>query len=964
MSMDALTAQALKSLLEEAPPKLQEQLALLAGQAVGDRTTSDGLEKCLSEAIDLLQLMHTWTGAGEHSLRDTDLVSGEEADALLKGVGEEVSAAQGSGLSADDVSMLATLESDRPLGDSLETSHAEDMMQKVADDEAATYEMSAADGGSLSEPSETDDARSSLLSDEDARARLAEMDGLSNVVVAKVPKPQDEISDADAEAMLAQMDGEQSSSGADSEEMSDADAEAMLAQMDGEQSSSGGDSEEMSDADAEAMLAQMDGEQSSSGGDSEEMSDADAEAMLAQMDGSASGAKIAKSSGSGDGSGSSVSATSGEGSSAEDDAEALLAKLGGDDDDSGSAVQEGQGASEAVTVDGYEVTEVEEWEPNDFQTDPDMVNDFNVNSDEIMESLDEQLLKLEQDPESKAIIEEIFRAAHTLKGAAGMFGFRGLERVMHRMENLFDLVRKEKLSPTAEIVDVMFEGLDVIRILLGACKEGKPCGAKTGEMVMRLEMLADGKNPPGIKPQESSQEVEQPSEETKIVAKQVTKDTRTENDAAEPKKKGGAASEKKKEQSTIRVDLNRLDALVNLVGELVIDRTRFVTIEEELRTMHPEVKLSGNISETVLLFGRHMNEIQDIIMKVRMVPIGNAFNKYPRIIRDLSKQLGKKITLHISGENAELDKTLVEQIGDPLIHLIRNSCDHGVELPDVRVESGKSEMGNIWLSAHQEGNHIVITIEDDGKGIPAEIIRKKGIEKGLISEDDKLSNREIFNLIFEPGFSTAEQVTNVSGRGVGMDVVKKQIMKLKGLLEVDSEQGKGTTITIRLPLTLAIVQSLLVRAKEEVFAIPLSSVIESIRIEPSEIQKVGDADVIKLRDKVLPLMYLHQELNLTDKKRSIVRFIHDASITEKERRSLRKGEKYFVVVVGQPDRPFGILVDQLLNQQEMVIKSMGRVMKDVSCVAGGAVLGNGEVVLVLDIPELEESFRSKSRMAA
>lgn len=348
-------------------------------------------------------------------------------------------------------------------------------------------------------------------------------------------------------------------------------------------------------------------------------------------------------------------------------------------------------------------------------------------------------------------------------------------------------------------------------------------------------------------------------------------------------------------------------------------------------------------------------------MKVRMVPIGNAFNKFTRVIRDLSRSLDKKIDLIITGETAELDKTLVEQIGDPLIHLIRNSCDHGIELPDVRKASGKNPTGKIFLSAHQEGNQIIIKIEDDGKGMDPAVIRRKAVEKGLISEETVLSDRDSLNLIFEAGFSTAEQVTNISGRGVGMDVVKKQIMKLKGILELDSAPGRGTTTTIRLPLTLAIVQSLLVRARGETFAIPLNSVIESIRIAPKDIQRVGDVEVYKLRDTVLPLIHLDEAMTLASKEGSISDLLKRKSSL---RRNRVKTDRFFVVVVGQPDRPTGIVVDQLLNQQEMVIKSMGPLMRNIPCVAGGAVLGHGEVVLVLDIAELEAASRGRSRMQA
>lgn len=707
----------------------------------------------------------------------------------------------------------------------------------------------------------------------------------------------------------------------------------------------GAANQELSDDEALRLLAEMDGpvtEQAApaptttADTTAKELSDEEAMRLLAEMDAPAASPTPAPAA---------ALPSAAKAASAADEAAALLAALGGDDghDEARTpAPKEEQGHDD----DHEDFGEIQEWEANDFQNDPDMLNDFNTNCDETMQKIDETILRMEQEPENKELIEEIFRGAHTLKGAAGMFGFRALERVMHRTENLFDLIRKGKLHPSSDVVDVMLESMDTMRALLNAVKAGKPCGIKTGHVVKALTLVARGKR----------------------VAKAATgaseaKASHGEGGSAATPKPGATGSDKKNEVSTIRVDLERLDALVNLVGELVIDRGRFASIEEELRTNHPQVKLHGNLSETVQIFGRHMNEFQDIIMKVRMVPIGNAFNKFTRVVRDLSKQLDKKIDLHISGESAELDKTMVEQIGDPLIHLIRNSCDHGIETPADRRNKGKSEVGNIYLSAAQEGNHIVIKIEDDGKGIPVEVIRKKGIEKGLIKEDDKLSQRDIFNLIFEPGFSTAEKVTNVSGRGVGMDVVKKQIMKLKGLLEIDSVKDRGTTISIRLPLTLAIVQSLLVSAKSETFAVPLSSVIESIRIEPKDIQRVGDAEVIKLRDKVLPLMHLDEALRLERKASSLPELLRTRQAgSHCDLR--RKHGKLFVVVVGHADRPFGIVVDQLLNQQEMVIKPMGSLMRHIPCVAGGAVLGNGEVVLVLDVPELEQSFSTKARNAA
>ena len=751
-----------------------------------------------------------------------------------------------------------------------------------------------------------------------------------------------------------------------SADISDDEARKLLAQMDGLDSPApiSKTSEEISDDEARKLLAQMDGLDSPAptSTTSEEISDEEARKLLAQMDGIATPAKTAQ-----------VTKTA----LSDDDAIMIMTHGDGVEQTAQPASPKPAPAPAKPAVaqtahadnqgdEAFECTEIEEWEKNDFQTDPDMVNDFITNADDLMQSLDDQILSLEQDPTSKEIIESIFRAAHTLKGAGGMFGFRAIERVMHRMESMFDKIRKGQMTPNSDVIDLVFRGLDTLRALLQAVRDKKPCGIKTGEIVKHLTMAAAGKVISGGRVGSAQQAASAPVKSSEVAGDAPVSAAPAVSAEGGGEAKSGAPSAKQKDPSasTIRVDLDRLDALVNLIGELVIDRTKFVSIEEELRTHHPNVKLSGNIAETVQLFGRHMNEIQDIIMKVRMVPIGNTFSKYPRIVRDLAKSLDKKINLHISGESAELDKTLVESIGDPLVHLIRNSCDHGVESPEDRVKAGKDPTGNIYLSARQEGNSVMIEIRDDGKGINPDIIKRKAIEKGVISPEAKLTRRDILNLIFEPGFSTAEKVTNVSGRGVGMDVVKKTIMKLKGMLDIESEVGKGTTLTIHLPLTLAIVQSLLVNIRNEIFAIPLSSVIESIRINESEIQKVGDAQIIKLRNKVLPLLHLDKVLHLDAKRDTMSAMIAQRRNTLAAHRMARpesKNKKHFVVVVGQQDRPFGIVVDYLLNQQEMVIKSMGNIMSDIPAVAGGSVLGNGEVVLVLDILELQDSISAKNR---
>ncbi len=750
-------------------------------------------------------------------------------------------------------------------------------------------------------------------------------------LAAQAPLQEEEasISDDDAKMLLAEMDTPASSKEA---ELDAAEAQ-MLAAMDGANSEA-----EMSDDEAQMLLADMDGSSPAASSSKAEMSDDEAKMLLADMDGSAPTAKDEID---------------------DDEAKRLLALMDAPApavvqaavivEAPKPAVETKQEAPKASEIDEEEVSEIEEFGQNEFASDPEMVKDFINNSDELMNTLDEQILLLEQNPTEGSIIEEIFRAAHTLKGAAGMFAFRGIERVMHRMENYFDSVRKGKLAVNSQSIDIIFKTMDILRTLLDAVKAGQPSGVATVPIVKELNALCSG----NLSKLQQSAPAKKAEPEV-AAAKEDHEKPQKEDD--------GKAKAKKAEQSTIRVDLKRLDALVNLVGELVIDRTRFISVEEELINKGPSPRLAGRMSETVQLFGRHMNEVQDIIMNVRMVPIGNAFNKFPRVVRDLARSLNKEIDLVIEGEATELDKTIVEQIGDPLVHLIRNAVDHGVEMPEDRVKKGKSAKGTIHLIARQEGNQIAIEIRDDGKGMDPDILRRKGIERGLIREDAVLSEREIFSLIFESGFSTAQAVTNISGRGVGMDVVRKEISKLKGFIDIESKVGQGSVFSIKLPLTLAIVQSLIVRVKKEVFAIPLSTVVESIRIEPKEIQLVGGTEIIRRRNQVIPLFRLDDALVLSEKENDFWYGQEELEVATQPQDG--RAERLFVVVVGQADRRFGIVVDNLINQQEMVIKPIGELMQDIPCVAGGAILGNGEVVLVLDLADLELMFRAKTRQQA
>jgi two-component system chemotaxis sensor kinase CheA len=911
MSMDALTNAALDNLQKIALPKLMQILSTLHGQRQTDRSMVPEEKASLKEALDLLQLVLRWAEDQDSKVNPTEL-------------------------SPNDADMIADLEA-------FESASEVKSIQLGGNDEISPEDaamMDAVDGVQNSEN------------------RLADSEGAE----------QNDIEIASGDDSLTSSD------------MSDEEARRLLADMDAPttQTAQTSSDDTMSDDEARKLLADMDAPATSEGSVSTEMSDEEARRLLTDMDTPAQDPVIAMPTVAPRPQ--QINIVSKPAPSADDEALALLAAMGGLDEStsksathptSSTVLQAKSSPSIPAPVPKHEdetpahddIGEISEWESNDFASDPEMMNDFTTNSADIMQNLDDTVLRLEQDPTNKETIEEIFRAAHTLKGAAGMFGFRAIERVMHRMENLFDNVRKGKLVPNADTIDAVFQGLDCLKKLLAAVLAQRPSGIKTAPIVRMLELASAGK-PTGAS-RAGASATSQP--QIAATAAPAPSDDHSSNVPQVGHAPGGGGSKKKSEAaSTIRVDLERLDALVNLIGELVIDRTRFVNIDESLRIQAPHLKLAGSMTETLQQFGRHMNEIQDIIMKVRMVPVGSVFNKYPRIVRDLARQLGKQIDLVVEGEETEFDKTLVEQIADPLVHLIRNACDHGVETPDIRQASGKSPNGTVTLSARQEGNHIIIQITDDGKGMDVARIKAKGIEKGLITADQTLTDRDIFNLIFEPGFSTAEKVTTVSGRGVGMDVVKKQIAKLKGMVEITSAPGKGSTITIQLPLTLAIMQSLLVGIQEEVLAIPLSSVVESIRIKPSEIQKVGDSEVIKLRNTVLPLMYLDEVLGLESKNRNYWYRHHDQASIQSvvQKRRQKRSERMYVVVVGTAERRYGLVVDALLNQQEMVIKPLGPLMRGTPCVAGGAVLGNGEVVLVMDIPEIETYYRSKKRTHA
>ena len=642
-----------------------------------------------------------------------------------------------------------------------------------------------------------------------------------------------------------------------------------------------------------------------------------------------------------------------------------------------------------------------------------ILQDFLVEAFELIEQLDQDLVELESNPEDLELLNGIFRVAHTVKGASSFLNFDVLTHLTHHMEDVLNKARHGELAITADIMDVILESVDLMKALLETIRDTSAdagidvsaCVAKldkitggdgnvespvavaqpeqtTPEVVeveadsdepdyenmsdedveaeierllaqrqeedrkKREAKIAAGEKVPSLEPEEEPEEMEEKPKKEEPKAKPAPAPTpakTTQASSAKQEAPKAAAPAKKAPatvEQTIRVDVKRLDHLMNLIGELVLAKNRLIKINDDVEARYEGEEFLEELNQVVSIVSIVTTDLQIAVMKTRMLPVGKVFNKFPRMIRDLSRELNKKIELEISGEDTELDKSLVEEIGDPLVHIIRNSCDHGIENPEDRVKSGKPELGTIKLKAYNEGNQIVIQIDDDGKGLDASMLKSKSLEKGIITEKeaDNMSEKEAFNLIFKPGFSTAASVTNVSGRGVGMDVVKTNIEKLNGLIDIDSEVGKGTSIKLKIPLTLAIIQALLVGVQEEHYAIPLASVLETVRISKDEIYTVEGKNVMRLRDEVLSL-------------------VHIGDIFEVER-ILDTSEHAYVVVLGLGTSKLGLIVDSLVGQEEIVIKSLGEYLKGIEGVAGATIRGDGGVTLIVDVVALMEMARN------
>ena len=616
-----------------------------------------------------------------------------------------------------------------------------------------------------------------------------------------------------------------------------------------------------------------------------------------------------------------------------------------------------------------------------------IIHEFLIESNENLSQLDQDFVELEQRPDDNNLLSSIFRTIHTIKGTCGFLGFDTLESVTHRAENLLSQLRDGEKSLTPEMTTLLLDTVDVVkgiltqiedngvegednyeplRVRLQAACDGKPAGSQgtAGDAPIQasettgpaLEQAAaseqpeavssDGEPAPAVEPSESSEVAgpEPTSSEAPPApaaappasgppAASASAPAPPENSKSSVEKPGSRAAESNVSRrsiadSTIRVDVDLLDKLMNQAGELVLARNQIL--------QHAASQDDPLLTATSQRLNLITTELQAAVMKTRMQPIGLLWNKFPRVVRDLAHSVGKQIRLEMEGAETELDKTIIESIKDPLTHIVRNSCDHGIESPEERTARGKPPVGVLRMRAFHEGGQVNIEIIDDGNGLDPQKLKAKVIQKGLLTPDqlDSMNDRELMSLIFLPGFSTAAKVTNVSGRGVGMDVVKTNIEKIGGAVDLNSRLGHGTTLKIKIPLTLAIIPALVVSCRSDRFAIPQVSLLELVRLEgetaQAAIEWVHGSPVYRLRGKLLPLLYLNKILSYPDQDSSGRDIVN-------------------IVVLRADERTFGLVVDGIHDTQEIVVKPLNNLLKGLDCYAGATVMGDGRVSLILDV---------------
>jgi two-component system chemotaxis sensor kinase CheA len=559
--------------------------------------------------------------------------------------------------------------------------------------------------------------------------------------------------------------------------------------------------------------------------------------------------------------------------------------------------------------------------------DPELIADFIVESREHLRAIEQNVLAMEQDRSRMDPIHAMFRAFHTIKGIAGFLEFHSIRDVSHETETLLDLARNSKLALTPGVIDVILESADylsreITRIEAG----GAGVSAPVRDLVSRITAVIEGT-------------------ETQVTEPQVEKDLTLLSEAmpieeADPiaaapaaVKSGGTRRNGAPATTTIKVDTTKLDFLVDAIGEM--------TIAQSLIRHHPDLTKaqSATLMRNIAQLTRITSEVQKIAMSMRMVPVGNLFQKMARLVRDLCRRFGKQAELVTWGDDTELDRNIVEELADPLMHMVRNSLDHGVETVEQRLAAGKPATAKVELRAAHQGGHILIEIADDGRGINRDAVLRKALDRGLIQPGANPTDNEVFALIFEPGFSTAEKITDISGRGVGMDVVKKQIQKLRGVIETHSTPGRGTTFRLKLPLTLAIIEGLVVGVGQDRYIVPIFTVKEMLRPTPGMVSTIENRrEIALIRDRVLPVVRLHKKFSVKPD-------------SEDPLESL-------LIIAESQEAEFCLMVDKLIGKQEVVIKSLGESLQNIKGVAGGAILGDGRVALILEMNALFNSGKT------
>lgn len=576
--------------------------------------------------------------------------------------------------------------------------------------------------------------------------------------------------------------------------------------------------------------------------------------------------------------------------------------------------------------------------------DREMLNEFCIEGRELLQHVEQGVLKLEENPRHKETLNQVFRAFHNFKGGAGFLGIDPIKDVAHQLESLLDAARKDELPIDREVIEMILAGGDVLQRYIGAIAMqlsagdsfGQPIHVVTGPLMQRVQQCLLGQKtqpdlalaaltaPVLVQPMTGAPHLspDLPPAPAPALAPQAL--SRPPAPVALPVKPSQPVATRKESLSSfVKLDTRKLDALVDLMGELVIAQSMVV--------QHPQVQSQQNreLDRHLRQLARITSDLQHNAMSLRMVPIRSVFQKMMRLVRDLAASQNKQVQLHLSGEDTEMDRNIVEELADPLLHMMRNAVDHGIETPDVRVSQGKSAQGNIYLHAAQLGGGILIRMQDDGRGLDSGRILSKALQRGLVAEDSTPSEKDINNLIFLPGFSTAETVTDVSGRGVGMDVVRGSINKLRGRIDIDSARGEGTVFNIFLPLTLAIIDGMLVGVGAERFILPTLTIRESLRPQPGMVTKVqGKGEVICVRGKLMPLVRLSEKLGV-------------AGIAQDPCEGI-------AVVVDSGARPRALLVDTLIGKQEVVIKPLGETFKHHQGMSGAAILGDGRIALIID----------------